>query len=128
MKKVIFATLALSASVVASAAGAPQVTDQNKPIVVKSGQNQFVIIVKSNPTTGFTWLLQNCDRDLVTPVSAKYIKMNSKLIGAPGYTEWTFKLNSAAFTVPTMTKVTLRYARAWELKSNQVVTYTVVTQ
>jgi len=85
----------------------PGVTQET--IKVKAGKD-FVIILDSNRTTGYQWqLAQALDNKIITVVGLRYIAPKSKVVGAPGKDEWTFK----AFK-PSKTRITFNYVRPWE--------------
>ena len=88
-------------------------TKSTQAIPVTTSHPEFTIKVTSNPTTGYSWFLENYDRHVVAPVSYRFVAPNSKLVGAPGYSLWTFRLIAKA-PVPVSTKIVLTYARPWE--------------
>ena len=105
-------------------------TDPAKPIIVKKAKPFFTVVLKSNPTTGYSWLVKNYDNHLIFPVRHKYFPPDPTkhtLIGAPGYEKWTFRLKNAAFVVPHATSVTLVYTRSWEDQGAQVMNFRVIT-
>jgi predicted secreted protein len=102
-------------------------TDPQKPIVVSKSSPIITVKLKSNPTTGYSWYLTKYDSMLIEPLSGSYIRPVSQLAGAPGYILWKFKVKPAAFTVPVITRISLIYARPWDLTdatSNQLVVVT----
>lgn len=101
-------------------------TDAKKPILVKKNKPEFTIVIKSNRSTGYQWLLAE-DSDLIVPVSQVYHRSDSKLMGAPGYEVWTFKVKPKGFTVPQILKLKLRYARIWNLHDGKELEFKVVT-
>ena len=82
--------------------------------IVTSDKPVFVIKLKSNPTTGYTWFLREYSTKMLTPVKHYYEVPQTKLIGAPGYELWTFRVNQEAFIVPQMLTLRLIYARPWK--------------
>jgi inhibitor of cysteine peptidase len=93
----------------------PTVYTQDKPVaMVTSAQPEFVIKLKSNPTTGYTWFLRGYNSELLQPVAHMVQAPDSKLVGAPGFELWTFKAKPAAFVVPQQTTIRLVYSRPWE--------------
>ena len=103
-------------------------TDSSKTIVVKQSEPIFSIILQSNPTTGYSWALKNYDASLILPVSNKfYPPTNKKLMGAPGYEKWTFRVKPSGFIVPQLTNITLIYLRPWDEQGAQVINFKVVT-
>lgn len=108
----------LSSVVRADEKDAP-VYDQSKTtVMVTSAQPVFIIKLKSNPTTGYTWQLHDYDKTLITPVRHRYVAPDTKLMGAPGFDLWTFKVKPEAFVVPHRTSLRLVYVRPWE--ENQI--------
>lgn len=104
-------------------------TDLTKPITVDSSKPTFSIIIKSNPTSGYTWLLKHYDENLISPVSRKFYPLtDKKLVGAPGYEKWTFRVKSSGFVVPQTTNITLIYARSWDMQDAQPINLKVITK
>ena len=93
-------------------------TDPDKAIQITKQAQKVVLKLKSNPTTGYSWLLVNYDPNLVTPIDRKYVAPKSQSVGAPGYQVWRFAVNAKAFVVPKMTEITLQYARPWLVPTN----------
>src|SRR3990172_6384423 len=84
----------------------------------------FSIVLHSNPTTGYLWVLKNYDSNLISPVSRKfYPPVNKKLMGAPGYEKWTFRVKPSGFIVPQLTGITLIYLRPWDEQGAQVINF-----
>lgn len=83
-------------------------------VVVKKGERTFDITLKSNRTTGYSWRVADYDPDLIKPIRERYIAPTSEIVGAPGQSEWTFKLSATAFSVPHITRVVLYYMRPWD--------------
>lgn len=103
------------------------VSDPQKPIVVKKNQPIFSIILQSNRTTGFSWSLKSYDTSLIKPVSSVYFPPKHGLMGAGGYEKWIFAVKPAGFVVPQTTSITLIYARPWDLQGAQATNFKVVT-
>lgn len=106
-----------------SAPAAKIYTEEMQTIVVTPEQPQFVIHLKSNPTTGYSWFLRTYDTNLLTPVSHHFQVLKKGLIGAPGEEEWVFKVKPAGFIVPQQTTLRFIYMRPWQgnEQSNQQV-------
>lgn len=103
-------------------------TDSAKAIIVERSKPTFSIILQSNPTTGYSWLLRSYDANLIAPVSRKYYpSTDKKLVGAPGYEKWTFRVKSLGFIVPQATSITLIYAHLWDGEAVQSINFRVVT-
>lgn len=91
---------------------------------VSASQPKFIIKLKSNPTTGYSWFLREYDANFITPIKHEFgAPVNRKLMGASGYEYWTFRVKPLGFTVPRQTLIRFIYARPWEAddSSTQVV-------
>ncbi|EKD69977.1 MAG: hypothetical protein ACD_46C00685G0007 [uncultured bacterium] len=89
-------------------------TEDKTNIAIDANRQTFSIKLKSNPTTGYSWFLREYDAKLVSPIKHHFQKPTEKLIGAPGFEIWTFRMKSAAFIVPQQTIIRLIYARPWQ--------------
>jgi len=128
MLKAIFCLIFLCLSNLVFAAGnVPVYTDAKPTAMITSAQPTFIIKLKANPTTGYSWFLRGYDSNLLTPVKHVFEapKNTKKLVGAPGYELWTFHVKPAGFTVPRQTMIRFVYARPWE--SNNTSTTVVFT-
>ncbi len=105
-------------------------TDPNKVVLVSKKSRTFSINLRSNPTTGYSWVLvDNYDQELIKPVSHKFHAPDSKLIGAPGYETFTFKIDNDGFRVPQKTQITFQYVRPWVVMGNsQKMKFTIITR
>jgi inhibitor of cysteine peptidase len=75
-------------------------TEDKQTILVSSDQPEFVLRLKSNPSTGYTWFLREYDAALIQPLKHVYEPSASELIGSAGFEEWTFKVKPEGFIVP----------------------------
>lgn len=98
-------------------------TEDKPNIAVDAQHTEFVIKLKSNPTTGYSWFLREYNHNLISPEKHSYQASNTKLIGASGYELWTFRVKPTAFVVPHQMVLRFVYARPWKgaENSNQVV-------
>lgn len=128
LHRVLIALLAITIST-ALFAETPVYTQDKTAIMVSASKPEFVIKLKSNPTTGYSWFLTDYNANLIEPLKHQYEPpTDKKLVGAPGYETWTFRMKSAAFAVPQQTLIRLVYARPWEtLDKGQVVTYRITS-
>jgi inhibitor of cysteine peptidase len=94
-------------------------TEDKSAIIATAKKPEFIIKLNSNPTTGYGWFLRSYDSNLVMPVKHVYVAPDKKLVGAPGYELWTFRIKPAALVVPQQTMITLVYARPWETESQE---------
>lgn len=102
-------------------------TDPNKVIRVSPDKPTVSLRIKSNPTTGYVWLLSDYNSNLLTPVSQKYYPPKGDLMGASGYEVWMFRVKPRGFSVPQMTSITLQSVRPWVVTQNaQKLTFSVV--
>jgi predicted secreted protein len=94
----------------------PTVYTENKTaIIVLADHPQFTIKLQSNKTTGYSWFLRSYDMNLLQPIKHVYeAATDKKLMGAPGYEIWTFRVKPAGLTVPMQTFIRFVYARPWE--------------
>lgn len=102
--------------------------DEVLPIIVNASKPTAVIKLQSNPTTGYSWLLQGYDHRLMNLVSHNLEASKTKHMGAPGMEIWTFKIKPEAFLAPRLIKVNFIYARVWDLKSATEKTVNIITQ
>lgn len=106
-----------------------ELTNPIKPIIVKKSEPKFSIILQSNPTTGYAWVLKSYDDTLITPVKQEFYPASSKkLMAAPGYEKWTFRIKDSGFIVAHITNISLAYMRSWETQDFQTTTFKVITQ
>lgn len=89
-------------------------TEDKTSISVSVNDPVFVLKLKSNATTGYTWFLREYDAAIISPVKHEYVQPNKGLIGAPGFEYWTFKVKPAGFTVPQQTTIRMVYTRPWQ--------------
>ncbi len=91
------------------------VYDQGQTVITLSkNQPTFIIKLKSNPTTGYSWKLTDYNKAALTSVTHRYVPPNTKLIGAPGFEVWTFRATPAAFTTARDSEIKFDYIRPWQ--------------
>ena len=100
-------------------------TDDKQNISVTPKQPEFIIKLKSNPTTGYSWFLREYDSSLIKTVKHTYEKPKEKMIGAAGYELWTFHVKQSGFTVPQQTTIRLVYTRPWQADSSTQLVFRV---
>ena len=116
MKKfLILVTVAVvAACLLAGCAGAETYTDSGQTVSVGLNQ-EFVIALGSNPTTGYSWQ-ESYDDTMVKMVGEKIYKLGREakqgLVGAGGTEYFRFKALKAG-----KTEITLVYMRPWEKES-----------
>lgn len=105
-------------------------TDPTKALVVKSDSTTFTIKLRSNPTTGYSWVLRaNYNAEIITPVAHAFHAAKTTMVGAPGYETFEFKISEKGFLVPQTLQLTFEYVRPWQVSSNPEKTlFTIVTR
>jgi inhibitor of cysteine peptidase len=93
-------------------------TEDKLNIVVDPHHSVFIIKLKSNPTTGYSWFLREYNSNLLAPIKHGFQQPNTALIGAAGYESWTFRMKPAAFIVPHQLPIRFVYARPWQGADN----------
>jgi inhibitor of cysteine peptidase len=118
--KVAFASLLLTSVAVFAETSQTEMTPytDDKPVVtVISSQPVFVVKLKSNPTTGYSWFLREYNSNLLEPLKHSFeASTDKKLMGAPGFELWTFRVKNAGFVVPQQTSIRFIYSRPWEVE------------
>lgn len=99
---------------VTSEKGANIYTEDKQNIVISASQPEFILKLKSNPTTGYSWYLREYDSAIITPVKHSFLPPTRMLIGASGFELWTFRVKPAGFSVPHQTAIRMVYARPWQ--------------
>ena len=99
----------------------PTYTEDQLSISVKTEQPAFIIQLKSNPSTGYSWFLKKQDLRYFEPALHQFqAPENKHLIGASGYERWTFKTKPTAFARPHQTTLHFVYARPWEKNKKNI--------
>jgi inhibitor of cysteine peptidase len=88
--------------------------DNQTTFTVTKQQPQFVVKLKANPTTGYSWSLKKYDSKYLKPLKHYYQASTSQLVGAPGFEFWTFQVKPAAFKAHKKMTIQMMYARPWE--------------
>ncbi len=115
LKYFLTGILLLVTTVVFSAADKTDYYNEEKlGIIVTSGNNEFVIKLKSNHTTGYSWFLKEYDNSFFKPISYTYEPGTGKVAGAPGLDVWRFKVSADAFKVPQQRNIEFAYSRPWD--------------
>jgi len=84
-------------------------SSNNSTIKAKPNQ-QIIINLDSNPSTGYSWQLANSyNQAVVTKESNSFTKSSSNAIGAPGTEVWTFKAVGKGATT-----FNYSYSQSWE--------------
>lgn len=94
----------------------PIYTETQTSISITPRQPVFILKLKSNPTTGYSWSLKNYNKNLIKPVTHYYKHPDTSLMGAGGFEFWTFKALAPAFQKPQELTISMIYIRPWEKK------------
>jgi len=95
------------------------VADQGKNFTLHVGDS-LVIVLDSNPSTGYNWVVKSVDNPVLSQSGEPVFKTDSKQMGAPGNTTFTFKTMSSGFQV-----LTLLYQRPFEKDAQPLKTFTI---
>lgn len=101
--------------------------DSNRDILLSIGQIA-VITLAENPTTGYRWEFKIVpeNQEILGNVKEKYIRQQTKLIGAGGIKEFSFRVKNAG-----KAEIFGYYRRAWENDdkiNEQSVHYTIIAK
>jgi len=104
------------------------ITDPSRPVEVTGNSRTFTLRMKSNPTTGYIWLISKYDPRLLTIVKHEFLPPSGSHppVGAGGVETWTFEASPAAFAAPMLTQVHFMYARPWDIANKDDVIISVV--
>lgn len=121
--------LAAASIILVSDSALADFSDPSKAILLTTDHPSFTLTLKSNPTTGYRWVVRHYDRHLFTLLGQHYHAPNTQKMGAPGYVSFDFKAKAEAFVAAQKTKINLEYVRPWEAKTHgaQKLHFTVVT-
>lgn len=105
------------------------ISNPAKSIIVTRHDRQFNIVLKSNPSTGYTWVLNaNYNAKLMQPVSHQYYPPANSKVGAGGVEVFRFKVAASVFRVPHLLHIQFHYRRSWAASENaQTMKFTVQT-
>lgn len=84
--------------------------DSGSTLEVEVGDT-FTVNLHGNPSTGFTWLVEDYDETMVFMADQSYTENSSSRVGAGG--EFTFEFEATRVGA---TDLELRYRRSWEEK------------
>lgn len=99
-----------------------------RSIIVNAAKPSAVIKLQANPTTGYTWLIQDYDHRLLTLTSHEFEAKKTKAVGAPGLETWTFQVKPEAFLAPQLIKIKFYYTRVWDISSGTEKIINIITQ
>jgi inhibitor of cysteine peptidase len=115
MKKYLALLISLLAlSLLVSGASAAQNQNTATHPIIKTElvkvNKEFRVILKSNPTTGYSWT-PKFDPKYIQLVNSKYVpyKTSNNVVGSGGVQIFTFKAIKKGFS-----RITFEYQRSWE--------------
>lgn len=131
-KLLLIAVLIFCLSSFANDHTAPIFNAPKNKIIVTPQNPEFTIAMASNPTTGFSWKVKSYSVKMIALVDHKFVApRNRKLMGAPGYELWTFKVLYPTAThvrVNQVAHVVMEYARPWETVGAKIASFVIVAQ
>lgn len=90
--------------------GEPPVYRNNSSPIYVGLNDEFVIALEANHTTGYSWrLAEEVDEEKVSLQSVEYEAGDTEVLGAPGEEKWTFKAEGEG-----RTELKFEYVRPWE--------------
>ena len=118
MQKKITVLLTCLTSLSVFAAAPPLVfTPNTRPIVVTQKDPTFSLNLPSNPSTGYCWSVKAYPKAMIQVAGHHYVPpKKQKLLGAPGYEVWNFRVlypTTYRFRVNQVTHVVMQYKRPW---------------
>lgn len=121
IKTIVYTALLLSSPVFAATSNTiPSITDPNKTILVDQKNKQFTITLASTPSTGFSWLLESYNSNLLQLTAHQYVAPNKNKPGASGVESWTFKIQSRNIAGPQLAHIHFIYARMWDVNNTTI--------
>lgn len=119
---VLMAALLLSALWGCGGGAAATYTEADTSITAQVDE-QFVIVLEANPTTGYQWMA-SYDNDALELVNNEYQADENKepVVGSGGQSHFTFKALKAGGH-----KITMTYKRPWETTGDETVKEFTVT-
>ena len=95
----------------------PVFTPNSRPIVVTKQNPTFSLNLPSNPTTGYCWQVKAYPKAMIQVLDHHFVPpKEQKLLGAPGYEVWDFKViypTTYRFRVNQVAHVVMEYKRPW---------------
>jgi inhibitor of cysteine peptidase len=104
-------------------------TESQPNITITSVQPDFTLKLRSNPSTGYSWAIEDYDAKYITPLEHSYQHATAQLPGAGGYELWSFRVNPHAFITSQQTTIRMMYTRPWEkIKRRTELVFHVTTE
>ena len=94
-------------------------------IHVDAKDDQFIVSLPSNPTTGFQWTVKQYDKQLLQIKEQHYKAHEINRVGAGGDMVFTFS-RCKDVLYPKFTIILFRYARSWEPASSGVLKEVII--
>jgi len=91
----------------------PECSESKPAIMVSANNSTFIVRLKSNPTTGYSWFIRD-NLSGLKPISSKFIaSKKTSLVGSQGVELWKFKVQPTK--VPRQFIMHFIYARPFEI-------------
>ncbi len=127
MKKIVFilvVALIVTMALGGCKTGSDTLTDKNNGDSISLRIDEEVVIkLESNPTTGYGWILnEKTDTSIVSMVGSEYVQSeeDEELVGAGGHEIFTFKALASGDTA-----IILNYERPWEEEEEPLETFEI---
>jgi len=89
----------------------------SKPVAITPDQNILTINLKANPTTGYSWYLDQYNQQFFKLNSYQFTPGNKKLMGAPGQASFSFTIDPSFHIAPYLTSIQFTYMRPWDMST-----------
>ena len=80
----------------------------------------FDIHLKGNYTTGYSWNIASCDKNIIQPAGSKYTPSQPQRVGSGGIHHYTFNIVGKG-----QTTLKITYHRVWEKDVTPAQTFTL---
>jgi predicted secreted protein len=110
------------------AAPLPTYNEKTTTINQNAREPAFVIELKSNRTTGYSWTLEAYDPTDIELLAHQYVPPKEMIAGAAGTERWTFQLTKKGLSSSNPLSLTFLYKRPWEAGKNGRTQTFVVSQ
>jgi inhibitor of cysteine peptidase len=116
MNKLLYGVLLMSLALVGASCDSDDDDDEiiiresqsGSEVVVSTG-DRILVILDSQPSTGYTWGITELDEAVVRRCGDPGFSASSDVVGAPGVDRWPFKAEAVGETT-----LKMEYRRSWE--------------
>lgn len=93
--------------------------DSGKTFATSPGAT-FDVDLKGNYTTGYSWNIVDCDKNIIQPAGSQYTPNKPQLVGSGGVQHYTFNIVGKG-----QTTLKITYHRVWEKDVAPAQTFTL---